>query len=120
MFDSSVGPNDNGYVITYTVDDSANCVTDGTSDTTTFTITVNEPQAANAGEIADQTVCSDSGMINLADFLTANSSTGGTFSGEGVENNMFDASMEAGDYLITYSVTDTAPCVIEGTESPTY
>lgn len=85
----------------------------------TVSVTIQEEGPANAGDIADQTVCSDSGMINLADFLTADSSVGGTFSGEGVENNMFGASMEAGDYLITYSVTDTAPCVIEGTESST-
>jgi len=39
-FDPAVGPNT--YVITYSVDDSADCVTTGTNDSTTFEITVGE------------------------------------------------------------------------------
>src|SRR5690606_31467154 len=37
-FDPAIGPG--SYVITYSVDDSADCVTSGTQDDTTFTITV--------------------------------------------------------------------------------
>ncbi|WP_299156869.1 gliding motility-associated C-terminal domain-containing protein, partial [uncultured Christiangramia sp.] len=121
MFDSSVGPNDNGFQITYSVDGSADCVTNGTSDTATFTITVNNLQAANAGDITDQIVCSDAGIINLADFLTADTSTGGTFSGDNVANGMFDSSVGPNDngYQITYSVDGSASCVTDGTSDST-
>ncbi|WP_170106659.1 gliding motility-associated C-terminal domain-containing protein [Christiangramia gaetbulicola] len=121
MFDSSIGSNQDGYVITYTVDGSSDCTTDGTTDSTTFTIIVNDPQPANAGEIEDQTVCSNSGMIDLSDYLGETASTGGVFSGTGVADGMFDSSLGSNEsgYEITYSVDDSADCVIEGTTDST-
>jgi len=80
-------------------------------------VTVQEEGPANAGSIEDQVVCTTDGMIDLSDYLIGSGAQmGGTFSGEGVDNGMFDSSMEVGEYEITYSVDDSAPCVTEGTE----
>ncbi|HET8855839.1 MAG TPA: gliding motility-associated C-terminal domain-containing protein [Salinimicrobium sp.] len=201
-FDASLGPNEAGYEITYSVDDTADCVTEGTEDSATFTIfvtegvdlgdditetlciteidpnlnldtleayflslagdvpaggtfeptaeelfadfqadptstftttytvgsescgdsvditvTINDIEDANAGEIADQTVCSTDAMITLSDLLAADATTGGTFSGEGVTDGTFDPSLGPveGGYEITYTVDDSADCVTEGT-----
>ena len=80
-------------------------------------VTVQEEGDANAGDIDDQVACTTAGMIDLEQYLVGSGAQmGGTFSGVGVEDNMFDASMEADEYEITYTVTDAAPCVTEGTE----
>jgi gliding motility-associated-like protein len=83
----------------------------------TVSVTVQEEGDANAGEIDDQVVCTTDGMIDLEQYLVGSGAQmGGTFSGEGVEEGMFNASMEADEYEITYTVTDAAPCVNEGTD----
>ncbi len=80
-------------------------------------VTVQEEGPADAGEIDDQVACTTDGMIDLSNYLEGSGAQmGGTFSGEGVEDGMFDASMEIGDYEITYTVDDSAPCVEEETE----
>ncbi len=207
-FDPAVGPGT--YVITYSVDDSADCVTDGTSDATTFninvgsgtspsgdtraatvciedvdttfpsvdeirkfylnlvspgleegTLTPNASQLANmyaadadglgdftstytngsdpcassieitvsivptedaeAGTINDIDVsCENSDIVILDDSLVMDGSTGGTFSGTGVNSDgNFDPAVGPGTYVITYSVDDSADCVTDGTSDAT-
>ena len=83
-------------------------------------LTIQEEGDANAGNIENQVVCSTDGMIALTDFLVGSGARmGGTFTGDGVVEGMFDTNMEADDYEITYTVTDAAPCVTEGTEDLT-
>ncbi|MGB8704797.1 MAG: gliding motility-associated C-terminal domain-containing protein, partial [Gillisia sp.] len=124
MFDPSIGPNENGYTITYTVkaDDPNACVTGEAS--STFIITVNDPVTANAGTIADQPVCSDWDPINLADYLADSGATqGGTFSGDGVNNGMFDPSIGPNEngYTITYTVNADDPnACVTGEASSTF
>ncbi|WP_162430898.1 gliding motility-associated C-terminal domain-containing protein [Christiangramia aestuarii] len=57
MFDPSIGTNEAGYEITYTVDDSVDCVREGTSDDETFTIFVDE--SIEAGDPNSGDVCRD-------------------------------------------------------------
>ena len=106
--------NDNPYdtfTTIYTVD-SGDC-----EGSVSVSVTVQEEGDANAGDIDDQIACTTDGMIALEQYLVGSGAQmGGTFSGEGVEDGMFDASMEVGEYEITYSVDDSAPCVTEGTE----
>ena len=87
----------------------------------TIVITINDLRDAEAGEIEDQTVCSTDGIIDLTDYFTSESISGGTFSGTGVEDNMFDSSIgpNTDGYDITYSVDDSADCVVEGTDDST-
>lgn len=87
----------------------------------TIAITINNLRDAEAGDIQDQIVCESSGMIDLTDFFTEETVPGGTFTGTGVENGMFDSSIgsnEAG-YEITYTVDDSTDCVTEGTSDST-
>ncbi|WP_026839657.1 gliding motility-associated C-terminal domain-containing protein [Gillisia sp. JM1] len=126
MFDPSVGPNTDGYTITYTVneDDENACVTGEAS--STFIITVNDPLPANAGDIADQTVCSSDDSVLLSMYLTeSGASLGGTFSGVGVnaEGTMFDPSVGPNDdgYTITYTVNeDDIEACVTGEASSTF
>ncbi|MDT0675638.1 gliding motility-associated C-terminal domain-containing protein [Autumnicola musiva] len=117
QFDPSTGVGE--YTITYTVDDSADCVTEGTQDSTSFTITVTPTEDAEAGDIADQTICLTQGIVDLSDYLTADATTGGTFSGDNVADGQFDPSTGVGEYIISYTVDDSADCVTEGTEDST-
>ncbi|PKD16485.1 hypothetical protein APR41_09085 [Salegentibacter salinarum] len=98
----------------YTVETSCGDVT------VDITLDIIESGDANAGEIDDITlVCFDTGEIVLDDsLLDENANPGGTFTAEeGVlnEDGNFDPSIGAGTYTITYSVDDSADCVIEGT-----
>jgi gliding motility-associated-like protein len=103
-------PNDT-FSTTYTVE-SGEC-----QGSVIVSVTVQEEGDADAGEIEGQVVCTTDGMIDLEQYLVGTGAQmGGTFSGEGVEDNMFNANMEADEYEITYTVTDAAPCVTEGTE----
>lgn len=70
---------------------------------------------ANAGEDRDLVFCTSEEDIILRDFLM-DANPNGLFSGEGVTNGMFSpSSTGAGNFTITYTVTDEANCVIEGT-----
>ena len=86
-------------------------------------LTIQEDQEANAGSFNDVTIFCDSEQtidLTTLENLDPEASTGGTFSGVGVENNQFNASgLEADTYTITYSVDDSASCVIAGTSSST-
>ncbi|APS37701.1 gliding motility-associated C-terminal domain-containing protein [Salegentibacter sp. T436] len=86
-------------------------------------LTIQEDQEANAGSFNDVTIFCDSEQtidLTTLENLDPDASTGGTFSGVGVENNQFDASgLEADTYAITYSVDESADCVIAGTSSST-
>ncbi|WP_081208793.1 gliding motility-associated C-terminal domain-containing protein [Salegentibacter sediminis] len=100
---------------TYTVGDPQDfCGTDVSN----FSITINDTQDANAGTIPNQEVCVGDEMVDLNDFLIGTDAmTGGTFTGQGVEGNMFDPSIgvnEEDGYTITYTVNDSADCVTEG------
>ncbi len=106
MFDATAGPNTDGYEITYSVDDSADCVTPGTSDSTTFTIFVGE---ANAGEDGVAELSPSDAPVNLFDFLGGSPETGGTWTpGDGT----FDPETDTpGDFEYTVTngaCTDTA------------
>ncbi|MDR5591734.1 gliding motility-associated C-terminal domain-containing protein [Christiangramia sp. SM2212] len=87
----------------------------------TISITINDLRDAEAGNIENQTVCGTGEMIDLTDFFTDETVPGGTFSGPGVDGNMFDTSLDLTEdgYEITYSVDDSADCVTEGTSDST-
>ena len=55
MFDSSIGANEDGYEMAYTVDDSVECVADETTDSEDFIIFINE--GIDAGEDNSGDVC---------------------------------------------------------------
>ncbi|MBI6115570.1 T9SS type B sorting domain-containing protein [Salegentibacter maritimus] len=99
------------FSTTYTVGTGA-C-----SDSVDLAITVIPVTDANAGNIDDQVVCSTDSMVDLMDYLESGAQTTGTFSGNGVQGNMFDPS--AGTSEITYTVNGDDECVTEGTEDST-
>ncbi|MBJ97512.1 MAG: hypothetical protein CMC87_05965, partial [Flavobacteriaceae bacterium] len=101
------------YTVTYTVDDQDNCITSGTSDSATFTITVNNPADANAGEDAEITACLNEN-IDLDAYLSDDASTSGEFTGDMVTDGMFMATA-AGTYTVTYTVDENDTCVNAGT-----
>ena len=101
------------YTVTYTVDENDTCVNAGTSDSATFTITVNTPADANAGEDAEITACVNEN-IDLTEFISADANDSGEFTGEGVSGTSFTAAT-AGTYTVTYSVDDQDYCVTPGT-----
>ena len=71
---------------------------------------------ANAGTIENYTfACEIEESLDLASLPNEGGNSGGTFSGEGVTDGFFDPSIGPGTYEITYSVDDSADCVIEGT-----
>ena len=82
--------------------------------TINIAITINDLRDAEAGTIQDQRVCESDGMVDLNMFLGDDSIAGGTFSGDNVTDGMFDASVGSNTdgYEITYSVDDSADCVI--------
>ncbi len=83
-------------------------------------LTITAEQDANAGDIADQSVCATDDLIALGTYLPSDATMGGTFTGTGVDDEgMFDASVGVGSYTITYLVDDTANCVTPGTEDST-
>ncbi|SDS05009.1 gliding motility-associated C-terminal domain-containing protein [Christiangramia echinicola] len=97
------------------VDESANSVcSDGLIN---IAVTINNELDAEAGTIEDQNVCVTDGMIDLSVYLGSDSISGGTFTGTGVSENMFDSSVGANEdgYLITYTVDDSIECVADGT-----
>ncbi len=89
--------------------------------TVNISITITNQKEANAGTIDDQRVCESEGMIDLEDFYGENTVPGGTFSGPGVTDNMFDSTIgpNTNGYEITYSVDDSAECVEEGSSDST-
>ncbi len=54
-------------------------------------------------------VCSTSGSINLNNYILG--TTGGTFTGAGVTDSIFDPAGLSGNIAITYTVTDGGGCV---------
>ncbi|UAB84665.1 gliding motility-associated C-terminal domain-containing protein [Zunongwangia sp. SCSIO 43204] len=101
------------YTITYTIDEDDACVADGTSDTATFTVSVNAPTAAEAGEDDEISACVNE-TIDLSSYLSADANTTGEFTGDGVTGTSF-TSATAGTYTVTYSVDDEDYCVTAGT-----
>ncbi|MFC4026112.1 gliding motility-associated C-terminal domain-containing protein [Zunongwangia endophytica] len=101
------------YTVTYTIDEDDSCVNAGTSDSATFTITVNTLADANAGEDIEFTSCVDQ-TIDLFTYLSEDALTSGDFTGDGVTDGMFTAT-EAGAYTVTYTVDEGDPCVNTGT-----
>jgi len=104
-------------VITYTLTSSDACVT-GT-DTSTFTITVNEPQDANAGGDVTAIYCiGEDQNIDLTTLLGDDALRTGSFSAP-YENGSFNPSEAGvGVYTISYSVDGAANCAI-GTDTAT-
>jgi hypothetical protein len=93
------------YTVTYTVDENDSCVNAGTSDSATFTITVNTPADANAGDDMAFDACVNE-SIDLSAYLSDDAITSGEFTGDMVTDGMF-----MGEYTVTYSLDDSAPCV---------
>ncbi|SKB78004.1 gliding motility-associated C-terminal domain-containing protein [Salegentibacter holothuriorum] len=122
-FDPTLATPGETYIITYSVDDSADCVIEGSSDSVSFEISIQEAGPANAGDIEDQFACTTQGMISLTDYLEdSGAQPGGTFTGEGVENNMFAPSIgeNLDGYTITYTVTEEDDDCIIGEDSSSF
>jgi gliding motility-associated-like protein len=105
------------FTTTYTVTDRE-C-----EDSAELTVRVTEAEEANAGDIADQEVCSNEGVIDLTDYLEGSGAVeGGTFTGEGVEDNMFDTSLGSNEngYIITYTVSEENGACVEGEDATTF
>ncbi|GHA40863.1 hypothetical protein GCM10007103_22750 [Salinimicrobium marinum] len=114
LYDDYTDQSTGTFTTTYTVGSEA-C-----EDSVQISLTINEEEDANAGTIADQTVCSTDGLIDLSTYLSDEATSGGTFSGTGVdENGMFNPATGVDVYTITYSVDDSADCVTPGTEDST-
>jgi gliding motility-associated-like protein len=114
LYDDYTDQSTGTFTTTYTVGSEA-C-----EDSVQISLTINEEEDANAGTIADQTVCSTDGLIDLSTYLSDEATTGGTFSGTGVdENGMFNPATGVDVYTITYFVDDSADCVTPGTEDST-
>ncbi|WP_347406998.1 gliding motility-associated C-terminal domain-containing protein [Zunongwangia sp.] len=101
------------YTVTYTVDENDSCVNAGTSDSATFTITVNTPADANAGDDMEITACVNE-SIDLSAYLSDDAITSGEFTGDMVTDGMFMATA-AGAYTVTYTVDENDSCVNAGT-----
>lgn len=60
---------------------------------------------------APRRICSDYPIIDLNTFLSGNATTGGTWSGDTINNNFFDPQGKLGSYTITYTVEDVSSCL---------
>jgi len=105
-FNPSVGAGT--YTITYTYTDSHDC-----QGTATSSITVNPLPTVTLSSFT--AVCSESSPVTL----TGGSPSGGTYSGTGVTNGMFDPSIGNGTYTITYTYTDNFGCSKSATSAIT-
>ncbi|MCP9201564.1 gliding motility-associated C-terminal domain-containing protein [Gramella sp. GC03-9] len=102
-------------------------VTNGNcEDSATVTVIITdcpEELTANAGNFDNiSDACSNGDVIDLSELMNndENAIEGGTFTGEGVMDNMFDpTSVDNGTYTITYTVDETTPCVT-GSDSTTF
>ena len=93
------------YTVTYTYTDNKGC-----TNSAQFTITVNPLPPINVPNAS--TVC----IIDPPFALTSATPVGGTYSGNGVANNIFDpVAAGAGTHTITYTYTDNNGCVNSGT-----
>jgi len=97
LFDPSVS-GEGTFVITYEFRNVNGCW-----NTATTSIIVKPLPTVDAGTYAD--LCEDDAPISLA-----GTPSGGLFSGPGVVGNMFDPSLGAGTYTITYSFTAANGC----------
>src|SRR5690606_29893049 len=105
------------FSTTYTVQ-QGDCI-----DSVVININVTDEEPANAGTIADQNLCSTEASVDLNNYLTdSGGMTGGNFSGEGVdeEGEVFDPSIGAGTYEITYSIDESSSDCIIGEASTTF
>ncbi|WP_415830559.1 gliding motility-associated C-terminal domain-containing protein [Gillisia limnaea] len=120
--DGMFNPADNlgTTTITYTVDYSTDddvCTT-GT-DTATFTVTVNEPQDADAGDDITASYCEDqTDLVDLRSLLSETNRNRGSFSTP-YEDGMFNPSEAGlGEAIITYTINGAEDCAI-GTDEAT-
>jgi|GEM_PF-2927765 len=106
MFDPSLLLPD-AHPVTYIYTDANGC-----SDTVVFTVTINP--LPNVSFTGLQDVCIDNGTVVLSGGIP----TGGTYTGPGVTNNIFDPSAAgSGVHVITYTYTDTNGCVNSATDT---
>jgi len=91
------------FTTTYTITSSCG------DESVLITLTINNTEEPNAGEITPAPVCSNTTLFNLNSLLGGNNNPGGTFSDENGEiaNGLFDVS-QIGSYNITYTVTESA------------
>ena len=118
LFDYIQNPDSDSETFNFTYTTPATSVCD--EGVISIEVTINNGEEADAGTFANQTVCSSDGMIDLTTFIADSGATaGGTFSGEGVEDNIFDASLGAknGGYTITYSISESEDACITGEAS---
>ncbi|MEJ5245484.1 MAG: right-handed parallel beta-helix repeat-containing protein [Bacteroidota bacterium] len=93
------------HTVTYTYTDENGC-----TNSDEFTITVNPLPTINVPN--NLTKC----VVDAPFALTGATPAGGTYSGNGVANNIFDpAAAGAGTHTITYTYTDNNGCVNSGT-----
>ncbi len=88
------------------------------SDFSIITVTITD--AANAGEDMELEVCSNDGVQNLFDFLSAEADTNGEFTINGTviaNGEMNPADFAAGTYEVTYTVPEENDC---GEDSATF
>ncbi|MEL6141434.1 MAG: hypothetical protein AAFU67_07430, partial [Bacteroidota bacterium] len=99
----------NGQEIFYRLADINGCVAFGS-----FILTVNPLPAVSFGALPD--VCAGSTeTIDLTGFV---SPAGGVFSGAGVVDTVFDPTgLAAGNYVLTYTVTDSKGCMNSATSN---
>ncbi|MGY5848168.1 gliding motility-associated C-terminal domain-containing protein [Salegentibacter sp. HM20] len=112
MFDPSIGINEDGYIVTYTVTDSSNCVTEGTSDTAEYRIIVSEGR--DLGEEITANLCvsdlqdtySEQVIRNYFAGLIPNYSPAGTFDRSIAEitEQYNSAESKIGTYQTTYTL----------------
>ncbi|WP_289022714.1 gliding motility-associated C-terminal domain-containing protein [uncultured Salegentibacter sp.] len=105
------------FTTTYTVSEEA-CEA-----SVQLTVSVIGTEPADAGEIDDQELCANEGMIDLSQYLEGSGAVeGGIFTGEGVTNNMFDSSIGSNEdgYTITYTVSEDNDACVEGEASTTF
>lgn len=83
----------------------------GCTGTATVTVTVNENPVVTLS--AFESLCDDASPLTLS----GGSPAGGTYSGTGVTGGIFNPSMGAGTYDITYTYTSTENCTASATQS---
>ncbi len=57
------------------------------------------------------TICDDYGAVDLNTFLSGNATTGGTWTGDVENGNLFNPTRKLGLYTVTYTVEDIGSCV---------
>jgi large repetitive protein len=91
----------------------------GCKDTANLAVNITENETANAGNIENLAVCSDSDDIILEELLDSNAVKGGSFSG--YPSGIFSPSNEGeGTYDIIYTIDNNSNPCVTGTDSESF